>query len=218
MCINTNNLITSDWCIISHIQVVHQTNSNVAPMDNASQQVHNVMDILNALMEVMKSVAVSWYWSFERNFFVDSSYQLFVIYLMNSVMIKYIGVDQFYLIWYVMATLSAFIKVIKWIAVVHVHEKVDSPCASKPFCQLYQNHAFFFYKQIVRQTNWNVQMDNASRQVHNVMDILNALMEVMKSVAVSWYCSYEGKMFVDSSYQLFLVYQMIAFHESCPFI
>ena len=45
--------------IIYYKQIVHQTNSN-APMDNAFQQVRNVMDMLNAWMEVTKSVVVSW--------------------------------------------------------------------------------------------------------------------------------------------------------------
>ena len=42
-----------------------------------------------------------------------------------------------------------------------------------------------FHYQIVRQTNSDVVMDNASLQVHSVMAILNVLMEVTKFVAVS---------------------------------
>ena len=37
-------------------------------------------------------------------------------------------------------------------------------------------------------------MDNASRQVHNVMDILNALMEVMKSVAIALHTKWDVQM------------------------
>ena len=42
-----------------------------------------------------------------------------------------------------------------------------------------------FHYQIVRQTNSDVVMDNASLQVHSVMAILNVPMEVTKFVAVS---------------------------------
>ena len=42
-----------------------------------------------------------------------------------------------------------------------------------------------FHYQIVRQTNSDVAMDNASLQVHSVMAILNVQMEVTKFVAVS---------------------------------
>ena len=42
-----------------------------------------------------------------------------------------------------------------------------------------------FHYQIVRQTNSDVIMDNASLQVHSAMAILNVPMEVTKFVAVS---------------------------------
>ena len=65
-------------------------------MDNASQQVHNVTDILNALMEVMKSVATVQ--SINSDVQMESTSQL---------------------VGSVMATLSAMIKVTKLIATEH---------------------------------------------------------------------------------------------------
>ena len=44
---------------------------------------------------------------------------------------------------------------------------------------------FFFYNQIALSTNSNVQMDNASQLVGNVMAILTAMTEVTKPIAVS---------------------------------
>ena len=75
------------------IAIVHQTNSNVQ-MDNASQQVHNVTDILTALIEVMKSVATVQ--SINSDVQMESTSQL---------------------VGGVMATLSAMIKVTKLIAI-----------------------------------------------------------------------------------------------------
>ena len=45
--------------------------------------------------------------------------------------------------------------------------------------------SFVFYNQIALPTNSNVQMDNASQLVGNVMAILTVSIEVMKLIVVS---------------------------------
>ena len=45
--------------------------------------------------------------------------------------------------------------------------------------------SIIFYNQIALPTNSNVQMDNASQLVGNVMAILTAMIEVTKLIAVS---------------------------------
>ena len=53
-------------------------------------------------------------------------------------------------------------------------------------------------------------MDNASRQVHNVMDILNALMEVMKSVAIALHTKWDVQMDNASQEIIFVMAILIA--------
>ena len=70
-----------------------------------------------------------------------------------------------------------------------------------------------FYNQIALPTNLNVQMDNASQLVGDVMAILNALIEVMKLIVVSSWLTYsilQGWANIFKNYVAIFVYNLNA--------
>ena len=92
----------------------------------------------------------------------------------------------------VMGILTVLIEVMKLIAV-SVETFNDAKLMLTNLCTkcfhlkqcISYDSSIVFYNQIALPTNLNVQMDNASQLVGNVMAILTATIEVMKLIVVS---------------------------------